>query len=86
MDIREQVAKKLFQIQAGISDDDIDVYYEALADKKKRKKQADLIIPLVRADTLKSISKEATRLDKTIYLVPDYTKFREAIKESGIRE
>ena len=48
--------------------------------------QADQIIPLVRADILKSISKESKRLDDTIYLVPDYTKFREAIKEAGIRE
>ena len=35
---------------------------------------------------LLSISKESKRMDGTTYLVPDYTKFREAIKEAGIRE
>ena len=47
---------------------------------------ADQIIPLIRADTLKSISKEAKKLDGTTYLVPDYSKFREALKELGIEE
>ncbi len=42
---------------------------------------AKAVIPLVRADTLKSISKEATKLDGTTYSVPDYSKFRDAIKE-----
>ena len=31
--------------------------------------------------TLLDISKEAKRMDGSIYLVPDYEKFREAIKE-----
>ena len=79
MDIKEQVTQEtrtlLFGVEPGLA------YIEVISGKF-----ADQIIPLARADTLKSISKESKRLDGTTYLVPDYTKFREALKELGIEE
>ena len=33
---------------------------------------------------LLGISKETLKLDKTIYLVPDYSKFKEALEEVGL--
>ena len=70
MGIREQVAEVLMEA---------DIMHHS-------RDTADRIIPLVKADTLRAISKESKRMDGTIYLVPDYTKFREAIKEAGIEE
>lgn len=35
-------------------------------------------------EILISIGKEAHRLDKSVYLVPDYHKYREALKEMGV--
>ena len=72
-ELKEQVAEKLLEIYGTSAHHGKVSSHELLA--------AKLIIPLVRADTLKSISKEATKLDGTTYLVPDYSKFRDATKE-----
>ena len=71
MDVREEVARFISEYR------DWDGARQYVKDGWLHK--ADQIIPIVRADTLKSISKESLRLDGSTYLVPDYNKFKEML-------
>ena len=72
MDMIEEVKKILFE--------------NGVWNRGQIARQIDQLYEAQAKKLLLSISKESKRLDQTTYLVPDYTKFREAIKKVGIRE
>ena len=57
---------------------------ERKAFKKGRDTQLEAdqkVLDAVVRETLISVGKEAKRMDGTIYLIPDYAKYRQALKE-----
>lgn len=49
------------------------------------KAQAEITWDQATREALIGVSRKVLRLDGTTYLVPDYSKFREAVKELGVK-
>ena len=88
MDMIEEVKKILMsgEITVGPTVETARTGRMFVFDAKRLAKEIDQLYEPQAKKLLLSISKESKKLDGTTYLVPDYTKFREAIKRVGIRE
>ena len=54
------------------------------AELKKYDSREEVLVARGIREALIRVGREARRMDKTTYLIPDYKKYRQALKDEGI--